>query len=406
VTTLVCVLVLMAACGSEQKSAEPGTFESLLRFVPDSPQYSGLVRIIDYKALRDSLGVEAPGSDADDDEVLKFKQTLVFGDTQAPVRRPIIFGGVDWLSGFLRGYIQVTNSTRPYLGFDSRDVDQVVYTGNGVDQSLVGFEVVVGGIRAGVAEGLLALCEECVPHEVASYAGKEFFTWGKDASISNDDRLAAPAHDQFGRGGRILVEDGFAIRALYKGAMKDAIDVVSGDSTTGIDDENYVLAVRAMDEAGVISMTVTSQSFRENDVIEAFGDRGRLTFDVERLFNLTTPPPAYEIVSTGIGSDEDGLFGVIALVFKDRKTAKLGADALKDRLDNGALPVPSLTGEEDELRPWSDSVASFSVEVSGKTAVVRLRPMSPEEIQRFVLQGNASQGIRTGSKALFLVMHE
>jgi hypothetical protein len=423
--------MLVAGCGSDPAPSDPGTFERLLRFVPESQQHSGSVRIIDFKALRDMLEIAAPGPDANNEEVLDYKQTLVSG-AEGEVRRPILFGD-DWLSGFRQDYISITRSTRPYLGFDSRDVDQVVYTGDGVDIPSHGIEVVIGGIRAGVAEGLLAACEECLPHEIGSYAGKEFFTWGKDGSLSLRDRLAAPAHDQFGRGGRILVEEGYAVRSLYTDAMQDGIDVVSGETASILDDEDYVLAVRAMDESGVISMTVTSQPFKTSDIIEVFGDRGRLTFEgldpdwssggyttlnwlrqpddtheakVTRLFQMTAPLPAYRAVSTGMGSDDDGLFAVIALVFKDEKTAEVAADALNDRLSNGALPTFSFTGEEDEFVPWSDLITNFSVEVNARTAVVRLRPIDPVGIRQLTLVGGSSDGIGFGSNAMFLVAHE
>jgi hypothetical protein len=432
-TALAAAAMTIAACGSENAPSDPGMFESLLRFVPESRQHSGAVRIIDFKALRDMLEIEAPGPDASDDEVLEYKLTLAYG-AERDGQVPIIFGN-DWLSGFRRDYIPKLRSTRPYLGFDSRDVDQVVYTGEGRDPSDRGIEVVIGGIRGGVAAELLAACQECVPHEVGSYAGKEFFTWDNDGSLSpRDRRFAAPAHDPFGRGGRILVEEGYAVRALYTDAMHDGIDVISGEAASILNDEDYVLAVRAMDEAGVISMTVTTQPFKASDIIEVFGDRGRLTFDgldsewrggggyfslngvrqpddtpeaiVTRLFQMTAPLPAYRVVSTGMGSDDDGLFAVIALVFKDEKTAEVGADALNDRLNNGALPTFTFTVEEDEFVQWSDLITNFSVEVNARTAIVRWRPVDPRDLPRMVLVGFPSEGIGFGSNAMFLVAHE
>ena len=189
-----------------------------------------------------------------------------------------------------------------------------------------------------------------------------------------------------------------------------------------------------MDESGVISMTVTTQPFKASDIIEVFGDRGRLTFDgldsewrggggyfslngvrqpddtpeaiVTRLFQMTAPLPAYEVVSTGMGSDDDGLFAVIALVFKDEKTAEVGADALNDRLNNGALPTFTFTVEEDEFVQWSDLITNFSVEVNARTTVVRWRPVDPRDLPRMVLVGFPSAGIGFGSHAMFLVAHE
>ena len=124
------------------------------------------------------------------------------------------------------------------------------------------------------------------------------------------------------------------------------------------------------------------------------------------MFQMTAPLPAYRAVSTGMGSDDDGLFAVIALVFKDEKTAEVGADALNDRLSNGALPTFSFTGEEDEFVQWSDLITNFSVEVNARTAVVRLRPIDPVGIRQLTLVGGSSAGIGFGSNAMFLVAHE
>ena len=66
----------------------------------------------------------------------------------------------------------------------------------------------------------------------------------------------------------------------------------------------------------------------------------------------------------------------------------------------------SFTGEEDELTAWTETITSFDVRVSDRTALGCLRPIEPRNIERFVLQGYAGEGIGFGSNALFLVAHE
>jgi hypothetical protein len=271
-----------------------------------------------------------------------------------------------------------------------------------------------------------------VPHDVASYAGVEFFTWGEDARPSLDDRLAAPAHDQFGRGGRILIGDGYAVRTIFTESMQEAIDALSGTAQGLSANDDFVLAARAADEMGAVSLTLTSQPFRGADITEVFAGRGRLTLDgldpdyagALAFLNERSPGareelvaagiaesgslPAFEVVATGLGSDADGVFVALALVFKDDQTAIGAAAALKGRLETGVFPV--FSGDAPGLAPWSEQIESAAIDVNGRTVRARLRIREPESVQQtFILRsfgGFGDEGVGVGTLTLFLIAHD
>jgi hypothetical protein len=321
-------MVLAMVCGSDLAQEEPGPFESALWFVPDKPEHQVSIRMNNLEGMRRVLGIEAPGPDAEHEEVFDYKMRLIGFESDPP--DGLLLLGDDWLAGFNRSHLNSTPSTRPFWGFDSRDIDLVVFAGSENEPPPRGLEVIVGDISAEVAASLLSKCDECVPHEIGSHSGIEFYTWGEDARPSLDDRLAAPGHDQFGRGGRILIEDGYAIRTLFTASMQDANDAVSGSERSLADNEDFALAARAADEMGAVSLTLTGQPFRAFDIARVSGGRGRLTLDgldpdstgylaflneksgdgdareslVVNSFVQSGSLPAFEVVGTGLGSDE------------------------------------------------------------------------------------------------------
>jgi hypothetical protein len=257
-------------------SADAGPFESALWFIPDKPEHRVLVRMNDLEGLRSVTGIEAPGPGDDNQNVIDYKSALVLAESLQG--RPFLPGS-DWLSGFNRNYLPFAPSTRSSLGFDSRDINLILTTGPEGAHPDRGLEVVIGAIDSDVAASLLSACEECVPHEVATHSGVEFFTWGNDSAPSLSDRLGIPAHDEFGRGGRILIGNGYAIRTLFTESMEDTIDIVADPARGLFGNENFALAARAADEMGAVSLTLTSQPFRAFDIAEVYGGRGRLTDD-------------------------------------------------------------------------------------------------------------------------------
>ena len=425
------VVVPAITVSSPTTPPEPGVFESALRFVPDKPEHRGSMRMNDLEGLRRVLGIEAPGPDADQQAVLDYKFSLVLSES---IQGRLLLLGDDWLSGFSFDYLDSAPSTRPFLGFDSRDIDLIVGTGPENESPTRGLEMVIGDIRAEVAETLLFGCEVCVPHEIASHSGIEFFTWGEDARPSLSDRLAPPAHDQLGRGGRILIGDGYAVRTLFTESMREAIDVISGAAPGLSENGDFIVAARAADEMGAVSLTLTSQPFRSSDITEVYAGRGRLTLNgldhdyrgalaalnersatpgarealVAEGFARSGSLPAFEVVATGLGSDAEGVFVALALVFKDDAIASDAAAALKSRIETGVFP--DFSENPDGLAPWNEQIESAEIDVNGRTVRVLLRVRDPGPIQQnFVLRSNggfAGEGVGVGTLTLFLIAHD
>ena len=413
-------------------SPDAGPFESALRLVPDKAEHRASIRMNDLNGLRRVFGIEAPGPDADHQDVLEYKISLVLGESPTGGRLWLL--GEDWLSGFSFDYVDSAPSTRPFLGFDSRDVDLVMVAGSENEPPPRGLEVIIGNIQSSVAVSLLSECEECMPHEAASHAGIEFYTWGEDARPSLDDRLAAPAHDQFGRGGRILIEDGYSIRTLFTESMQSAIDAISGSKQSLAGNEDFVLAARAADEMGAVSLTLTAQPFRAFDIAEVYGGRGRLTLDgldsdyagafaslnersgngdarealVVDSFVQSGSLPAFEVVGTGLGSDESGVFVTLVLVFKDDRLASDAAIALESRIETGVFPT--FSGDTRELTPWNEEIESADIDVTGRTVRVLLRVSDPNHVQQnFIMRSSgafADDDVGFDTLMMFLIAHD
>jgi hypothetical protein len=198
--------------------------------------------------LRSVTGIEAPGSGDNEQSVIDYKSALVLAESLDG--RPFLPGS-DWISGFHRNYLPFAPSTRSSLGFDSRNIDLILTTGPEGAHPDRGLEVVIGAIDADVAASLLPACEECVPHEVATHCGVEFFTWGNDSEPSLQDRLGIPAHDEFGRGGRNFIGDGYVVRTLFTESIEGTIDTVADPARGLYGNENFTLAARAVSSAGI-----------------------------------------------------------------------------------------------------------------------------------------------------------
>jgi hypothetical protein len=171
-----------------------------------------------------------------------------------------------------------------------------------------------------------------------------------------------------------------------------------------------------------------------SDIVEVYGGRGRLTLNgldpsfrgfiaalnersgdpnaresiVADSFAGSASIPEFRVVATGLGSDEDGLFVAIALVFDDESSASEASKALEDRIANGAFP--DLTSEPYGLESWGRKIERAVVEVSGRTVTARIRVTEPSNVQQnFILRGNggfADDGVGVGTLTLFLIGHD
>ena len=118
--------------------------------------------------------------------------------------------------------------------------------------------------------------------------------------------------------------------------------------------------------------------------------------------------PAFEVVATGLGSDAEGVFVALALVFKDDAIASDAAAALKSRIETRVFP--DFSENPDGLAPWNEQIESAEIDVNGRTVRALLRVREPGPIQQnFVLRSNggfAGEGVGVGTLTLFLIAHD
>lgn len=72
--------------------SDVGTFEELLKFVPDLPVYRLMVQLNNYAAIRSAYGIDVPGPDADTQAVGEYRATIKQG--YGRITSPLGFGPI------------------------------------------------------------------------------------------------------------------------------------------------------------------------------------------------------------------------------------------------------------------------------------------------------------------------
>ena len=113
----------------------------------------------------------------------------------------------------------------------------------------------------------------------------------------------------------------------------------------------------------------------------------------------------FEVVATGIGSDANGLFGALAMVFVDNASANDAATALKARIETGVFPT--FSEDAPELTPWDEEIKGAEITVTGRTVTAQLRVTDPNRVQqKFILRGAFEEGVGFTSLMMFLIAHD
>ena len=156
-----------------------------------------------------------------------------------------------WISGItLYTFTAPTFST---MGFDPRNVD---YAAAGGKRPIV-LEAVVGAYDPETTRDRLAECADCLPHEENHHRGYAYYSWGEDFKGDLFIRLAPPAYDYVGRGGRISVQQGRVLRALSTDGIHSLIDAAAGAADSLWDSEDMRLVAQAMADLGAYAVSYT-----------------------------------------------------------------------------------------------------------------------------------------------------
>lgn len=361
--------------------------ESMLARIPDVPGARRSLLITDVVKMRSFAGIEPPGPQAGQEKVADYLRELARSSTTSP--ETILPREDAWLAG-MHDYA-LSSATLTSLGIDARNVDQVaVFSASTTPWATVSTEIVAGRYESGVIARRLEICLECRIPETIGYEGVEYWAWGGDMQQSLRDRLAPPAFDHLGRGGRIWAGDGFAVRTLTTAEMQAAIEAAVDKRLSLADDEAYVLAARALAELGAISAVFSSSGYSA-PALFAWLKQGLaapvVLTDEDGLWqNLTTGPllVPFEVVAAGTAIDRSERYAAVVLVHDTPEAASTNAQRLAERVRSGVLPF-EIIGREGEAATsgpprWSDTIERSDVAVQGKVLIAKAYGIGPTSL--------------------------
>ncbi|MCH7734300.1 MAG: hypothetical protein IH961_03675 [Chloroflexi bacterium] len=341
-----------------------GRFLDLISRIPSTAENRRSLWINDFiplweawRALGASRPVHEDGPGAVDDffDDLAVNRTgnSLFARPRMPSPR---ISGFDVIGGIV--------NTFDFVGFDQRHVDGSAIAGPSGNP----VEIVVGDYHPERTAEALAACGECRPHEVVDYSGLEYYSWGEDLIGDLDDHFAPPLFDHAGRGGRIAMADGVAMRALTTARMESLLDASVNAVPTVDEDPDFALASAAHNAAGTYSAWFSNLPFDVEDGARMainFDSNLRLGSTIETL--LTAEPlQAYDLISFGWGVDTAVPYGVLVLIHGDNATALRNADLLAERFRSALVP--------DGGEAWSSLIDRAEVGVEGRAVIAKLFP--------------------------------
>ena len=204
-----------------------------------------------------------------------------------------------WISG-ISDYT-FSASTFSTMGFDPRNVD---YAAAGGKRPIV-LEAVVGAYDPEITRDRLAECADCLPHEENRHRGYAYYSWGEDFNGDLFIRRAPPAYDYVGRGGRISVQQGRVLRAVYTEGIHSLIDAAAGAGDSLWDSEDMRLVAQAMADLGAYAVSYTEADM-SLATLTPLNEKPRVEFipPIEYSVSRLTDPPAllpFRAIGSGWG---------------------------------------------------------------------------------------------------------
>ena len=353
---LVSVIGVTGCKGAPEKGApeKENSFLEMLKVVPDTPGTRFSVYINDYARIREIYDIPLPSSDADDEAIEEYIETLE-GDPSAGQR----LGEVSFVSGMGPPmYAFYSPIRRQNIGFGPQDVDQDISAG----PPPITFEAIKGRFDLAAVEDAISRCDESVMPDIERYEGIVIYDWGPDISITRP--LMPPAFDNLGRGEAIAVQEDYVFRVLTIEAVKAMIDASQGELTSLADNPDFSLMAEALSEMGAYSAFLTDQVL-DLDFLERVAELDESVTAEEIIAEAGQLLSPYRTYATGIGKDEEGVLMTIVLVYGSSEEASSDVVVLEQRIEKG---TSIWTG-----RPWLDLIDSYEVWADGRTLRATLR---------------------------------
>ncbi len=283
------------------------------------------------------------------------------GRTREEFEGPGLLPG-PFLSGF-HEYTEYVDYLRESMGFDLRDVSWSAIATNPPSQ----FEIVGGSLGSGPTQASLGLCADCEPPSIETHLGTEYYSWGGDLELKVTRSLKPPVFDRLGRGGRIAVVDGLALRALETSAMRAMIETKRDASRSLIEYRPFGILADALDDWAVYVAFMSNQPVALADVVEQLP--GAQQRDRDRIQEELTPGllEPYVAFATRVGRDEQGAFWVLALYHDTGQSAEQNKPRLREQLLNGKSILTNTTfGEIFDIQ-------QLDTEVRDNVLIARVR---------------------------------
>ena len=272
-----------------------------------------------------------------------------------------------WISGMTQ--YSVSASTFSTMGFDGRNVD---FAAQGGKQPIV-LEAVVGAYDPDITQASLAECADCMPHVEFRHRRYAYYSWGEDFKGDLDLRFVPPAYDYVGRGGRISVQEGRVLRAVYTEGIHSLIDAAAGAADSLWDSEDMRLVAQAMADLGAYAVSYTEADM-SLATLTPLNEKPRVEFipPIEYSVSRLTDPPAllpFRAIGSGYGltSLDKPPHVFLVVVHDSDDAARANAVRLAARLQEGESLGRGI--------PFTELIQRIEMEIRGDLLLVRLEPV-------------------------------
>jgi len=371
--------------GNPGSASAPGSFERILAHIPDVPDSRDSLVVIDIAKVREELEIDRPSDTATADQIAEYQIAMHQGANAKDGIGTGLIRGDGRLSGWVQSSGKNESTTYDTLGIDSRNVDQYALFGS---SPTFASEVLLGEYSPDTTAERLAACDDCEPHEVVQHGStdSEYYVWSEDFEQDLRKRLAKPAFDHFGRGGRIFVQGGMATRTLSNEHIDQIIDASLNVEPSLADDPNYASAAVILANNEVAIASFTSRITTVNSSIEALEkawehglQKGVTSEEVVQQFSKAHLLLPWKMAAIGTAfpdADGESPATYAVLVHSSESDAKQNAIRLEERIEQDeyllTYNLPGGSGlNNGEIIGWVDFLTDYSVWVEGNAVVLK-----------------------------------
>ena len=296
-------------------------------------------------------------------------------ESPRPLLSRVSNSDMPWISG-LTDYV-VSASTFSTMGFDPRNVD--IAAAGGKEPFVL--EALVGRYDPEITRAKLAQCADCMPHEEFLHRGYAYYSWGEDFKGKLQERLSPPAYDFVGRGGRISVQQGRVLRAVYADGIHSLIDAAAEAGNSLWDSEDMRLVAQAMADMGAYAVSYTEADMSLATLTPLY-DRPRPDlpeYSVSRLADPTALLPFKAVASgRGLTSLDRPTHVFMVIEHNSHELARANAERLAARLEEGVTLEFGV--------PWTELIQRIEMEIRGALLLVRIEPVPGARFSSFQTQ--------------------